>query len=111
MISLALQKTAHVLMLGRGMDNGADYRLARIEQKLDKIQEVLVSMARIEERQAQFEDVTKIILERLEKHSDRVAALEKKVTDNSIWTNALSKGGWLFVAALIGAIVKGWVNL
>ena len=89
----------------------SDYRLARIEQKLDKIQEVLVSMARIEERQAQFEEVTKIILERLEKHSDRVAALEKKVSTNSMWTGALSKAGWLIVAALIGAIIKGWVSL
>lgn len=93
------------------MEGGSDYRLARIEQKLDQIQEVLVSMARIEERQAQFEEVTQIILKRIEKHSDRVAALEKKVSANSVWTGALSKVGWLVVAALVGAIIKGGVTL
>jgi len=89
--------------------NSSDYRLERIEQKLDKIQEVLVSMARIEERQAQFEELTRIILKKLDKSSDRIEVLERSVSKNSIWTGALSKIGWLFVAALIGAMIKGWV--
>ncbi len=93
------------------MDNGSDYRLARIEKKLDQIQEVLVSMARIEERQAQFEEFSKIIIQKFDRMDERVDTLEKHVNQNSQWTGALSKAGWLIVAALVGAIVKGWVSL
>jgi hypothetical protein len=84
-------------------------RLLRIENKLDKIQEVLVSMARIEERQANNEGLTQIILEKLERYSGRIEKIERTVSQNSLWTGALSKLGWMIVAVLVGALAKGWL--
>ncbi|PID44083.1 MAG: hypothetical protein CSB48_02885 [Proteobacteria bacterium] len=88
-----------------------DYRLIRIEQKLDKIQEVLVAMARIEERQAQFDDLSQMVLKKIENDHLKLERLEAQVNQNSLWTSALSRLGWLIVAALTGAILKGWVML
>lgn len=90
------------------MDN-TDNRLLRIENKLDKIQEVLVSMARIEERQANNEELTQIILKKLERFAGRVEKIEAAVSQNSVWTGAFAKVGWLIVAAFVGAVMKGWV--
>lgn len=90
-------------------NSSSDYRLGRIEQKLDQIQEILITMARIEERQTKFEDFSKIIIEKFDRFDVRVTEIEKKTENNSIWTGALSKVGWLVVAALVGALVKGWL--
>ena len=98
-------------MYGSGMENNSssDYRLGRIEQKLDQIQEILVTMARIEERQTKFEDFSKIIIEKFDRSDVRVTEIEKKTENNSVWTSSLSKVAWLIVAALVGAIAKGWL--
>ncbi len=88
-----------------------DYRLIRIEQKLDKIQEVLVSMARIEERQAQFDNRSQILLKRIDSDHLKLEQLEAQVNQNSLWASALSRLGWLLVAGLVGAIINGWAKL
>jgi len=90
-------------------NSSSDYRLGRIEQKLDQIQEILVTMARIEERQTKFEDFSKIIIEKFDRSDVRVTEIEKKTENNSVWTSSLSKVAWLIVAALVGAIAKGWL--
>jgi hypothetical protein len=66
-------------------------------------------MARIEERQANNEGLTQIILEKLERYSGRIEKIERAVSQNSLWTGALSKIGWMIVAVLVGALAKGWL--
>lgn len=86
-----------------------DARLDRIENKLDQIQEVLVTMARIEERQALSEDFSKNMIRLYEKLDERVDVLERICSKNSLFTSGIAHLGWVVVAALISAKVGGWV--
>lgn len=91
------------------MDSSTEKRLDRIDDKLNQIQEVLVSMARIEERQATFEDFMKGIGNKFDKLDSRVDRIEKSVDSNSMWSSVLSKASWLLIAAIFGAMAPGWL--
>jgi tetrahydromethanopterin S-methyltransferase subunit G len=51
-------------------------RLDRIEEKLDKLTDVLIQIAKTEEKLVTLEKDRNLILERLERMDDRVSALE-----------------------------------
>ena len=87
-----------------------EQRLTRFEQKLDGINEALVSLARIEER------VTTIL-----KHNDRiheqVRELDSRIDDleaqNAVQEFTLGKGErlfWLAMTVFIGLLVSGLAN-
>jgi len=61
------------------MDDG---RLGRIEDKLDKLADVIVQMARTEEKLVTLEKDRNIILERMEKMDQRVYTLEAMSNQN-----------------------------
>ena len=90
------------------MSEAPDRRLDRIENKLDEIQKILVAMARIEERQSRFEEFTKNFMTSHNRLSERVGSIEKKVNNNSFFTDNASKVIWLVGAAVTGALIK-WV--
>lgn len=85
-----------------------EQRLTRFEQKLDGINEALVSLARIEER------VTTIL-----KHNDRiheqVRELDRRLDDleaqNAVQEFTLGKGErlfWLGMTVFVGLLVSGF---
>ena len=92
------------------MPDEKDRRFDRIETKLDEIQKILVAMARIEERQAKFEEFTNNFMSSHNRLSERVGTVEKKVLNNTFFTDNASKFMWLIGAAALGAIVKGWLG-
>jgi len=53
-----------------------DSRLDRIEEKLDKLTDVLVQIAKTEEKLVNLEKDRNLILERLERMDDRLGSLE-----------------------------------
>ncbi len=83
-----------------------DSRLTAIENKLDKIQEVLVVLARIDERQNQYEDFQKIMMDRMSAHSDRISSVEIATKDNTHVTNIVTKVMWIVVASSTGIVAK-----
>ena len=57
-----------------------DDRLLRIEQKVDKVSEAIVSLARAEERIANLSADTRIILKRMVSQDDRLRVLERDLS-------------------------------
>lgn len=87
-----------------------EQRLTRFEEKLDTINDALVSLARIEER------VTTIL-----KHNDRiheqVQELDSRIDDlesqNAVQEFTLGKGErlfWLAMTVFVGLLVSGLAN-
>jgi len=80
-------------------------RLARMEQKLDRLGEAMITLVRVEERMGAFNDRLGTIDARLAKHSDRLDIVEK-LADRS--TQSIGFGERFFwVIATVGAGVAG----
>ncbi len=80
-------------------------RLARMEQKLDRLGEAMITLVRVEERMGAFNERLGTIDARLAKHSDRLDIVEK-LADRS--TQSIGFGERFFwVIATVGAGVAG----
>lgn len=80
-----------------------EQRLNRIESKIDKLAETMISLARAEEKLISLEHDRVTIVERLNKHSDRIDTVESKVEKNEGALNVISKVFWICLTAFVGA--------
>lgn len=77
-------------------------RLNRIEEKLDKMSEAIVSLARMEERMI-------TLFKRMDAYDDRQEAIVKKIQDievkqaSALWVERVM---WVVVAAIISWWIK-----
>lgn len=79
-------------------------RLSRIENKLDLLSDVIVSIARAEEKietlskygEAQSTHILKIV--------ERLEALETKVISNEVVVTVINKLFWIVVTGIVGGI-------
>lgn len=79
-------------------------RLDRIENKIDKLVEVVASLARLEERMdavVQRVDRHEYRLDDQEQHTE---VLTEKVNENTSSRNALERFVWLVVAAIASTV-------
>jgi len=79
-------------------------RLDRIEEKLDKVGEVLVSMARFEEKMDAYNEYRTNSWERMNKFSEKLDKIEETVQDNARTVNTINKLFWVAVVAAAGSI-------
>lgn len=84
----------------------SDQRLGRIEEKIDKLSDAMVSLARTEEKILQMEKNSQNAYERMNKFSLKLDAIEAKVNDNAHTVGIINKVTFIGVASIIGAIVK-----
>ena len=84
----------------------SDQRLSRIEEKIDKLSDAMVSLARTEEKILQMEKNSQDAYERMNKFSLKLDAIEAKVNDNAHTVGIINKVTFIGVASIIGAIVK-----
>jgi len=61
-------------------DNGFSVRLTRIEEKIDKLSDVLISLARLEEKLLSSELNTTVAYQRIERQVERIDQLATRVT-------------------------------
>lgn len=87
-----------------------DKRLDRIEEKIDKLSETVISLARAEEKLVMLEDDRKTINERLNKHSDRIDHVEGKVDDTTVTITVLNRLFWIVLTAVIGAMAYQYIT-
>lgn len=80
-------------------------RLARMEQKLDRLGEAMLTLVRVEERMGAFNERLGTIDARLAKHSDRLDVVEK-LADRSTQTIGFGER-FFWVIATVGAGVAG----
>ncbi|MCI5078687.1 hypothetical protein [Oricola sp.] len=84
------------------MGDADDARLDRIEQKLDKMAEALVSLVRIEERTSTLFKRLDATDERMNSLSKRVADLEKTSDTRGVTFALVDRVFWIAITAAVG---------
>ena len=81
-------------------------RFDRIEKKIDKLSDAMVSLARTEEKIMAMETDRANVIERLNRHSEKLDSLNDKVNENSRITGIITKVTWVVVGSLIAGFFK-----
>jgi len=80
-------------------------RLDRIEQKIDKLADAMISLARAEEKIIALQDDHENMRERMNKLSVKLDEIQKAVDDNSRTVSIINKIVYAAVVAAVGAYV------
>ena len=83
------------------MNKGESTRLARIEEKIDKLADAVISIARAEEKLAGLEQLNVDQSRKLQDLDDRLRVVETKVHDIESKMSVFSKVFWIALTALI----------
>lgn len=81
-------------------------RLDRIEFKLDQMAEVMVSLARVEEKLQASEEVRTNALSRMNRFSEKLDEIEKVCDSNHTTIKVINKVVWLISAAMIAGTIN-----
>jgi uncharacterized coiled-coil protein SlyX len=81
-----------------------DSRLDRIEAKIDKLTDAMVSVARAEEKLVNMEQKYAAQYDRMNKFSEKLDELERIVTTNAATVNTINKLFWVAIISMAGAI-------
>ena len=87
-------------------DSVDDKRLDRIEEKIDKLAEAMVSLARTEEKILAMEQNHRNQYDRMNKFSAKLDNIDHKVNENAHTVKIIGNVAYITSAALLGAIVK-----
>ena len=79
-------------------------RLDRIEEKLDRMGDVLVSLARFEEKMDAYNEYRERSWERMNKFSEKLDHIDKTVEDNARTVHTINKLFWIGLIAISGSI-------
>jgi len=86
-----------------------DGRLDRIEQKIDRLSEAIVSIARAEEKLVMLENDKKFLMQRMIELDERVTSVEKKTDENTSSLSVIQKIAWIAastaIASAVGAVL------
>lgn len=81
-------------------------RLDRLEQKIDKLADAMVALARTEEKIFALEADRKNMTERVNRHSEKLDTLSDAVKENSRVTSNIVKLTWIIVGTLAAGATK-----
>jgi hypothetical protein len=79
-------------------------RLDRIEEKIDKLSDAMISLARAEEKLIAIEKNNHANFDRMNRFSQKLDDIEDKVIDNTRTINVITKMFWLVIGAASVAI-------
>ena len=79
-------------------------RLNRIEEKIDKMSEAIIQMARFEEKLDNYEKYRDESWARMNRFSGKLDRIEKKVDDNAHTVGLINKLFWVAIVAFSGAV-------
>ena len=82
-----------------------DHRLDAIEEKLDRLTDAMVSMARAEEKILSLQYNYNKMYERMNKLSMKIDDISFKVDENARTVNLINRLFWVVIVASVGAIV------
>jgi len=85
-------------------------RLDRIELKLDKLTEAMVLMARTDEKVSALKDDHDNMYERINRLSEKLDDIEKKVDDNHRTVCIINKLVYAALIAAVGAYVAQFIT-
>jgi len=81
-----------------------DKRLDRIEEKIDTLSDALISLARFEEKMDTYNNYRNESWARMNKFSEKLDHIEKKVDENHHTVQIINKLFWVATAAAATAI-------
>jgi len=81
-------------------------RFDRIEAKIDKLSDAMVSLARTEEKIMAMEADRTNTVERLNRHSEKIDELNDLVKENSRVTANITRITWIVVGTLVAGATK-----
>ena len=79
-------------------------RLDRIEEKIDKMADAIVALARAEEKISNLDETTRIILKRMVAQEERLRQVEQQQADAEGTLKTIKSIAWTFVSAIITAL-------
>lgn len=85
-------------------DSNIDQRLDRIEDKMDKLADALVSIARFEEKMEAYNKYREDSWERMNKFSAKLDIIEKKCDENANTVGVINKLFWIAIAVGASAV-------
>jgi hypothetical protein len=93
------------------MNNSEKTRLDRIEEKIDKMAEAVIALARAEEKISNLDETTRITLKRMVQYDERIRNLEQVQADNTTTIRTIRSIVWTFVSGIITAIcgILAWI--
>lgn len=81
-----------------------DQRLDRIESKIDKLSDAMITIARAEEKLVNMEQKYLAQYDRMNRFSSKLDEIEKLVLQNALTVNTINKLFWIAIIAMSGAI-------
>ena len=75
-------------------------RLDRIEEKIDKLSDAMISLARAEEKLIAIEKNNHANYDRMNRFSQKLDSIEDKVNDNARIINVIQKTFWLVLGSV-----------
>jgi ClpP class serine protease len=93
------------------MNNSEKTRLDRIEEKIDKMAEAVIALARAEEKISNLDETTRITLKRMVQYDERIRNLEQVQADNTTTIKTIRSIVWTFISGIITAIcgILAWI--
>jgi hypothetical protein len=79
-------------------------RLDRIEEKIDKMADAIIALARAEEKISNLDETTRIILKRMVAQEERLRKVEQTQVDAEGTLQTIKSIAWTFVSAIITAL-------
>jgi len=86
------------------MADSQSNRLNRIEEKIDKMAEAIIQMARFEAKLDNYEKYRDESWARMNRFSEKLDRIEKKVDDNAHTVGLINKLFWVAIVAFSGAV-------
>jgi uncharacterized protein Yka (UPF0111/DUF47 family) len=81
-----------------------DTRLTRIEEKIDKLSDALISIARFEEKMDAYNEYRERSWARMNKFSEKLDKIERMCDDNARTVGTINKLFWIAIIAISGSI-------
>ena len=85
------------------MAENTNSRLTRIEEKLDKLADAMIAMARAEEKISSLQDDHDKMYERINRLSVKLDDIDKKVDDNTRTVQFIHRLFWIVIVAAVGS--------
>jgi wobble nucleotide-excising tRNase len=83
-----------------------DDRLDRIEEKIDRLSDVVIQLARVEEKINELEIRRKESHERVNKLSEKIDVIDTKTTAMLVTLTSLQKITWLTIGGVVSMVIS-----
>jgi hypothetical protein len=86
-------------------------RLDRIEEKIDRMADAIIALARAEEKIANLSETTRITLKRLIDQEERMRRVEQSQSETESLLHTIKSVAWVFISTIITGLAGAlmWV--